>query len=265
MSNIRAYDSYEYLYEEYKVKERSTKSIAEEHSTYPNTIRRCLKKYGFEIRNKSQAQKNYIKKHGSPMQGKTRTDEEKRKISEGLQQYWNSLDPETEKMLKSKMAESAKQQWESLSDYDKKKSIYKMHLASKNRMYSGCKNENTVAEMIRELGYRVDQRNKMYVPGKTFEIDIALVDYNIAIEWDGATHFVPIYGEEHLEKVIAKDEIKDVLLMHMRWYVIRCRDKSTAHSKAFCRRSVEKIMAVIKAMPFDKNPLKVGVTYIWCD
>src|SRR5688572_12332707 len=200
------WDSYEYLYEEYIVKKRSTKSIAEEHGTYPNTIRRCLKKHGFDIRNKSVAQKNYIAINGSPMLGRERTEQEKDKISKGLQKFWTGLDEDEKDKMRESMAESARKQWKSLTEHDKKEAIYKMHLASKSKMYMGSKNENLVASMLVESGLRIYQRTTDYTPGNRFEIDIAIPDLAVAIEWDGATHFMPIYGEEHLKRVMDKDE-----------------------------------------------------------
>lgn len=251
MSN--KWDSYEYLFEEYVVKKRSTKSIAEEHRTYPNTVRRCLKKLGFEIRDKSKAQKNYIEINGSPMLGRERTNEEKDKISKGLQEFWTGLNVEEKDKIRGNMAELAKRQWDALSDHSKKESIYRMHLASKSKMYLGSKNENLVASMLSE-NYKIAQRTTDYTPGNRFEIDIAIPDLAVAIEWDGATHFMPIYGEEHLQRVIDKDEVKDKVLMRAGWSVIRCRDHSTAHSKAFCRRSVDKIIEGIKGVKKVKSP-----------
>jgi len=256
----RPWDSYEYLYEEYEKKRRSTKSIAEEHGTYPNTIRRCLKKYGFTIRDKSEAQKNFIEIHGSPMLGRERSREEKERISQGLQEYWSTLDEPEKDQIKKKMAETAKKQWETLSDHERKESIYRMHLASKSRMYMGSKNENLVADMLVQSGYRIFQRTTDYTPGNRFEIDIAIPDLRIAIEWDGATHFLPIYGQEHLDKVMEKDEIKNKILIGNGWRVLRCRDHSTAHSKAFCRRAVDTIVETIRKIQENNTP--PSVTYL---
>lgn len=252
MSNSK-WDSYEYLYEEYVIKKRSTKSIAEEHGTFPNTIRRCLKKHGFDIRDKSKAQKNYIEEHGSPLLGRVRSKEEKDNISKGLQGFWTTMEDEEKNYLKNKMAESAKVQWSSMSEHERKDAIYRMHLASKSKMYAGSKNENAIADMLVKSGYTIYQRTNNYVPGNKFEIDIAIPNLSIAIEWDGATHFMPIYGEEHLQKVIEKDDAKDSALMDAGWRVIRCRDHSTAHSRAFCRRSVDKIIGAIKDIVDNKK------------
>lgn len=238
---------YEYLEAEYEIKERSTSDIAKEWGTYPNTVRRELIKQGFTIRNKSQAQKINIKKNGAPMEGKTRTQEEREKISQGLQNFWDELTEEETEEFKAYRAKVAKEKWESLSEEEKENSIRKMHNASRNKMYVGSKNENMVANLLREHGYVVDQRSNEYTPGRRFEIDMALPMHNIAIEWDGATHFDPIYGEEHLRKVQEKDSRKDKVLVSAGWTVIRCRDHSTASTLAFCRRAVKQIVDTIKS------------------
>lgn len=237
---------YDYLKENYEDKQRSTSSIAKEWKTYPNTVRRELIKQGFEIRDKSQAQKIHIEKNGAPMEGKTRTKEEKERISMGLQKFWDDLDDQEAAEFRAERARIAKEKWESLSKEEKQNSIRKMHNASRDKMYVGSKNENLVAELIDERGYVIDQRSNEYTPGRRFEIDIAIPSERIAIEWDGATHFDPIYGEEHLAKVQEKDGRKDRVLLAAGWTVIRCRDHSTASTLAFCRRTVDSIMDIVE-------------------
>jgi very-short-patch-repair endonuclease len=234
-----------YLEEHYQNAERSTSSIAKEWGVYPNTVRRELIKQGFEIRNKSQAQKINIKKNGAPMEGKTRTKEEKDRISAGLQRFWDGLEDDEAQAFKDYRAKVAKEKWASLTEDEKQNSIRKMHNASRNKMYVGSKNENLVAKFIEEEGHIIDQRSNEYTPGRRFEIDIAIPKERIAIEWDGATHFDPIYGEEHLAKVQEKDKRKDRVLIAAGWTVIRCRDHSTASTQAFCRRAVNQVLDII--------------------
>ncbi len=236
----------EYLKKEYVEKQRSTSDIAKEHGIFPNTVRRELKRNGFSIRDKSAAQKVNIEKNGAPMEGRVRTAEEKERISAGLQRFWDELSPEQVAATKNKLSEVARGKWESLSPDEKRKAIKKMHRASNNRLREGSKNENMVADLIAAEGYKVEQRTNEYTPGRQFEIDICIPSINVAIEWDGATHFDPIYGDENLAKVQAKDDKKNQILLSAGWTVIRCRDHSTAPSLAFCKRSVAAIVDVIK-------------------
>ena len=90
----KPWDSHDFLKDEYESKEKSTSQIAKEQGTYPMTIRRALKKHGFSIRDKSQAQKNNLDKNGSPLQGRVRSHKEKMSISMGLQMHWDNMTDE---------------------------------------------------------------------------------------------------------------------------------------------------------------------------
>jgi very-short-patch-repair endonuclease len=243
---MKPWDNRKYLQEEYETKERSTNDIAREHGVFPNQIRRALIKHGFKVRDRSAAQKNNIEKNGAPMQGRTRTEAEKVRISEGMQKWWDALSDDEKNAVKSRLSDSAREKWETMTDEEKKEIVGKMHKANRKRMRAGSKNENLVADLLINAGYKIAQRTKDFTPGRRFEIDLCIPTMKIAIEWDGATHFDPIYGEAHLQRVRAKDKTKDSILLSSGWTVIRCRDHSTASSLAFCTRAADKIIEVIE-------------------
>ena len=62
---------------------KSTYQISQELNTYPNKVRRILKKHGVELKSRSEAQKNALDKGVSkiPTQGLRRTDAEKIRIN----------------------------------------------------------------------------------------------------------------------------------------------------------------------------------------
>lgn len=250
---MKKWEDPKYLKREYVEKERSTSSIAKENGTYPMTIRRALKKYGFAIRNKSIAQKNNLKHNGSPMQGRKRSKLEREKISLGQQKRWEKLSENERQNIKVEKAELAKEQWNNLDDDEKQKRIRKMHGA--RRKTKGSKNENMVAEMLIDLGFKVYQRSRQYAPGRRFEIDITLPNDMIAIEWDGPTHFKPIQGELNFAKVQQRDASKNNNLLASGWTVVRCRDHSSSPTPAFCRRAVNQIIDVIEHG--EKNKLHI--------
>jgi len=210
---MREFDKYEYLKEEYVDKGRSVHNIAKEWTSedvkvYPNTIRRCLKKHGIALRTKSAAQKKFLENNEHPLQGRERTKAERRKISQGIQKYWDGLTDDEATQLKQHLSERGKDKWEGLSDTEKKKIIHDMHVASRLRSGKGSKNEEKVADLLREAGYNVLTRTKDYSPGRRFEIDIAIPKEAMAIEWDGIAHFEAIYGDEGLRRNIEKDNRK---------------------------------------------------------
>jgi len=250
---MREFDKFNYLNEEYTNKGRSVHQIAKEWTSddvkvYPNTIRRCLKKHNIPLRSKSAAQKNFLDKNEHPLQGRERTEGERRKISQGIQKYWSSLGPEEAAELKQHLSERGRDKWDSLTNEEKKKIIHDMHVASRLRSGKGSKNEEKVADLLREAGYSVIPRTKDYSPGRRFEIDMAIPAESMAIEWDGIAHFEPIYGKEALMRNIEKDNRKNKALTGHGWTVIRCRDHSTAHSLAFCVRAASKIIELIKTV-----------------
>lgn len=237
---------YNFLYAEYVTAEKSTTRIAAEIGTYPNTVRRALIKLSIPLRDKASAQNNFLATNPHPMEGRKRTEEEKKKISAGLQGHMNRMDDDEIEARKKSMAKVAKEKWASLDEDERKKTIHKMHSASRESAGQGSKNENLVSALLSEAGYKVMMRTNQYTPNNQFEIDIAIPSIRVAIEWDGAAHFQPIYGEEHLQKNQEKDERKNKVLIDNGWTLIRARDYSTAHSLAFCRRAVAKIIDVIK-------------------
>lgn len=237
-----------YLYEEFVRKKRSTVDIANEHGVFPNSVRRELIKNGIAPRTKSVAQKLNLKNNGHPMEGRKRTEKEKEKISLGLHYFWHADSDKNEDAakLRERLAKLAREQWESLSEKEQNEAISKMHMASNGVSRAGSKSENAVAAMLIKKGFNVVQRSRQYTPGGQFEIDIALPDEKLAVEWDGATHFLPIYGEERLLAVQEKDKRKDDTLTSNGWTVIRCRDMSSGYSMAFCSRTVDAILMILK-------------------
>jgi very-short-patch-repair endonuclease len=242
----RAWDNHAFLQKEYQVENKSTSQIAKEQGTYPMTIRRALVKHGFKIRDKSQAQKNNLEKNGSPLQGRARTRAEKMRISIGLQEHWENMTEEEKvaaKLIRSKIGKNA---WEKKTEEEKKSAVNKMRVGNSQKGRKGSKNENAVADMLINAGYKIIQRSRDFTPGRRFEIDIAMPKERIAIEWDGPNHFSPIYGKESLVAVQAKDEIKNLSLVKYGWTVIRVRDHSTSSTLSFCRRACDKIIDTIE-------------------
>lgn len=245
----RKWDTYENLYNLYVNQGLSTGAIAKLYpGAFANTIRRALKRHGIDTRNKSEAQKNYLEENPHPMLGRERTEDERRRISEGIQGHWDKLTPEEAQQRREEMAERARVKWDWMSDEEKQEMIANMHKANREKAGLGSKNENAVANLLREEGYTVYQRTTEYSPRRAFEIDAAIPSEQVAIEWDGAAHFEPIYGDEALRKTMEKDKRKNRALVDHGWKVIRCRDHSTAHSLAFCKRATEQIIEAIKTL-----------------
>ena len=88
----------------------STYQIAEKLGTYPNKIRRLLKKHGIDLRTSSDAQKNALGtgRASHPTQGTPRSEETKQKISDSQGAVWDSLNEEE----KEHRSQIGKESWE---------------------------------------------------------------------------------------------------------------------------------------------------------
>ena len=74
----------------------STYELAEKFNTYPNKIRRILRKNGVPLRTKSAAQKNALRKGRAshPTKGKNQSEATKRKISDSQGKVWDEMSDE---------------------------------------------------------------------------------------------------------------------------------------------------------------------------
>lgn len=232
----------------YVIQNKSTYEIAQELQTYPNKIRRILIKGGIDLKNKSEAQKNAIKqgvaKH--PTLGKTRTDEEKIKISSGLKKYWDDMD---ENLYQEKI-NSAKKRWKEMSELDKKKmleaAIKSIQIAGKE----GSKLEKFIYEEIIKQGYRVDFHKKYLIQNENLEIDMSIPSLKTIIEIDGPSHFFPIWGEEKLQKQIKADFHKTGLILSKGFVIIRVKhlsDSACLADKEKLKLDILKILSTIEA------------------
>jgi very-short-patch-repair endonuclease len=235
----------DYICKEYTKKNRSTSDIAKELKTYPNTIRRILINNDIDLRSHSEAQKNQIKKNGHPMKGKIRTKEEKEKISDGMRKHWDSMSNSEKEKEKKRRSKISKDMWKNISDEKKESMLENMRKKNLETRNAGSKSENLLADMLREMGYAVEQRTNRFTPGNQFEIDICLPKEAVAIEVDGATHFRAIYGGDRLKKTKRNDSDKNSILLGAGFTVIRVQDNSNKHSRSVCVRARDKIVKII--------------------
>ena len=208
----------------YTKQHKSTYEIAEKFGTYPNRIRRILIKNGIVLKTKSEAQKNAIENGVAihPTSGKTRTNEEKLKISSGLKKYWDDMSEEIYQLR----VEQSKKRWESLSEVEKDKmmsaAIKSIQVAGKE----GSKLEKFLYHEITKAGYAVQYHKKHLIQNHDMELDMYIPSLKTIIEVDGPSHFLPIWGEEKLQKQIKADTQKSGLLLSKGMIIIRIKNLS---------------------------------------
>ena len=204
----------------YNKKNMSTYEIAKVLDTYPNKIRRTLIKNGYELKDKSQAQKVALAEGRSshPTKGKKRSKQEKVKISSSLVGYWEDMS-DKERKRRSKMA---KANWKSMTAQQKEdmrsKGIAAIQLAATN----GSKLEQFFKKSLNDAGFAVNM-HQMIIPSENLEIDLYIPELKTIIEVDGPSHFLPIWGEEKLQKQINADLRKSGALLSKGYIVIRIK------------------------------------------
>tara|TARA_Y100000385_G_C13094628_1_gene640531 strand:+ start:131 stop:895 length:765 start_codon:yes stop_codon:yes gene_type:complete len=204
----------------YEKDNKSTYEIAEALDTYPNKIRRTLQKHGIEMRTKSSAQQNALKTGRSPhpTEGKKRSHEEKVKISGTLENYWESM----QKSERDRRSLQAKKRWDAMPADLKEEMSRKRHQAVKKSAKEGSKLEKFVLSRLTDAGYKV-RFHEQIIPSENLEIDLYLPELKTIIEIDGPSHFLPIWGEEKLQKQINADLRKSGTLLSKGFVVIRVK------------------------------------------
>ena len=198
--------------------------VAEKFNTYPNKIRRILTKHGVQLKSRSQAQKTALSngraKH--PTFGKERTQEEKLKISSSVQNYWSKMSDEEY----TRRCSDARDRWHAMPEEERDRicsmAIKAIQLAGKE----GSKLEKFILERLTGLGYSVEFHKKNLIPNQNMEIDLYIPSLKTIIEVDGPSHFLPIWGQEKLNKQIKADSQKSGLILSKGFIIVRIKNLS---------------------------------------
>ena len=204
----------------YNKKNMSTYEIAKVLDTYPNKIRRTLIKNGYELKNKSQAQKVALAEGRSshPTQGKKRSKEEKVKISSSLVDYWEDMSDKERK----RRCKIAKANWKSMTAKQKEEMRAKGIAAIQLAATQGSKLEQFFEKVLVDAGFSV-KMHQMIIPSENLEIDLYIPELKTIIEVDGPSHLLPIWGEDKLQKQINADLRKSGTLLSKGYVVIRIK------------------------------------------
>lgn len=208
------------------------------------TLSRFMKKHGISSRSKEQAQKNYLRDNTHQMQGKSHTDETKKKISKSLGVFWDNLSHEDKEELRKKIGAAWRRKWQAMSEAEQKAFIEDLSSKQRAQAGKGSRLERFISEELQKRGYTVEERSTNYTAGKHFEVDLALPTERIAIEVDGPTHFRPIHGEEQLRQQQERDARKDEMIMSLGYSVLRIRDNNGPLSQVRIDRIEEAIKEI---------------------
>jgi very-short-patch-repair endonuclease len=247
-----------WCYKQYWTLERSIGDIAKELDTYPNKVRRALKSHGIKLRDKGSAQAVALKRGRSrhPTKDKGHSEESKLKISEGEAQNWENFSHEE---LESRR-ETSRQQWANMTEEEKIKLRESAVPGIKRASKEGSKLEKYIRDELTKAGYVIEYHKKGIVPNSNLEVDIYLPEIGTAIEIDGPSHFLPIWGEDALRKTTKSDNEKNGLLRYHGVMVLRVAQKRKTLSKKSMRDTwgaiSSELKVISKQMPIKSERFK---------
>lgn len=205
----------------YLIDGKSFQDIAKEYSTYANRIRRDAIKFNIPIRDKSAAQCNALKtgKHKHPTKGTTRSEETKTKIGQKVMTNWDNLDTVEKTQRKNK----AKKLWDNLSEDQKQERLIAANKAVRHSSKTGSKLEHYLLNALIKDGRKVEFHKEQVLSNTKLQIDLFLPTMSIAIEVDGPSHFLPVWGEDALKKNQKYDTKKSGLIIGKGLKLIRIK------------------------------------------
>lgn len=226
---------------EYVDKKKSVREISREQNTYPTKIYRELTQFGFNIKGKSEIQKERLKTVPHPTKGKHRTEREKHKIGKGVSENWKSL-PRDEVLRRVN---------ENLNVFGKmsKKEEAKIRKLAAQEIHRtakrGSKIERFFVDKLTSHGYKVIWHKEIPHKEKMI-VDIYLPDEKIVIEVDGISHFEPIWGEDKLKQQQRADKEKNGILTGYGLSVIRFKVSHRNYNLTKLFNAFEKLLESIQ-------------------
>ena len=240
------YVDFKEILEMYEVRKMSICQISEKLGTYPNRIRRKLMKNGIVLRDKSSAQELALKKGRAkhPTKGKHLSDETKLKLSESSAEVWKNLSIEALAKRKEVFAEKWKNRSKStIVDMQKKAAS-----AISNAGRKGSKIEHFLVAELPKYGYNILFHKKNLILNADLEPDLVIVDLKTVIEIDGPSHFLPIWGEETLNKKISADNEKNGLFLANGYFILRvkhlCKTLTSKKKRDLVKNVVESLKKI---------------------
>lgn len=212
--------------------------IAAAAHTYPNRIARDARKLGLPARSKSDAQKKALEtgRHPHPTKGSQRPDSTRVKISEGKAEAWHNLDANE----KARLADISRGQWNSMSDLEKKEFHRRAGEAIRLAAKEGSQLEKYLHLALIKAGYRAELHKEHLIVNERLHIDLFLPTISVAIEVDGPSHFLPIWGDKTLRRNQRSDSEKAGLILGQGFVLIRIK-----HSKALSQKYKRDIAEVL--------------------
>lgn len=234
----------ERLVEAYIHEGKSTYQIAEELNTYATKVQKALKYLGVPLRDYKAAQKTALQtgRAEHPTQGKKLSEKHKRSVGRARSTAWSKMtDAERERV-----SNISKAQWQAMPDHEKAELRRLAAQAVRETSKEGSRTEKFVVDGLRKAGYTVNFHVKNLVQNTNLEVDMFLPEIRTAIEIDGPAHFLPIWGQESLEKHQKADLEKEGLLLSNGYKLIRVKQLDRSMSVTKMEKILDAVLATVK-------------------
>jgi len=245
----------------YTIDKLSTYEIAEKLNTYPNMISRALKKMGIRIRTKSDAQKASLEtgKSKHPTLGKPRPESVKLTLSKKSRENWKDLDDSE----KQRRISDARERWNNLPQSKRDDIAKRANEAVRLASREGSQLEKLLLMKLKEFGYDA-QHHRHILENNKMEVDIFIPALKTAIEIDGPSHFLPIWGEDKLKKVMESDLQKNGLIISRGFVLVRIKCKVSSTTLIGEHELVNKLRDILDGIK-GEFPKNVSDRYIELD
>lgn len=156
---------------------------------------------------------------------------------------WKKMNEEKRKDLMKKVRDF---QWKCLTSEQKRdhpwvKAGLKASLESSKK---GSKNQMHLYKLLLKTFPNLKWRYN-YIIKDTWHIDVACIEKNLFIEWDGRHHRVPIHGHSYLNNRKNRDKIKNkIITSELKGTLLRIKDDGRENLD-FVKSKVEKIKELI--------------------
>jgi very-short-patch-repair endonuclease len=136
-----------------------------------------------------------------------------------MTKHWDEMSEEE----RDKKVQEGKDRWENMDSTLKEKMNTLRIEALRKAGKEGSKLEKFMLRKLTENGYKVDFHNHNLIPNEKLEIDMYIPKLRTIIEVDGPSHFLPIWGEEKLDKQIKADLKKNGRILSKGFAIIRVK------------------------------------------
>ena len=137
---------------------------------------------------------------------------------------------------------AGKSQWGEMSDVQREFFRQSGYDAVRRAIKNGSKLEVFIMESLKKLGYLVEFHRDGLLSDENLQIDLFLPAIKLAIEIDGPSHYLPIWGEENLHNNILSDNKKNDLLIKNGYVVLRIKNTAKSLSQVNQRIIMEKML-----------------------